>query len=253
MRAATVGVVAFVFACESLKVQPVDTPAPEGGSQSNPAPPASPPPASPPPASPPPASPPPASPPPAVPPPAAPPRSGWRQENPSPAAFALRGAWAASPNDVWAFGSDYYSDLSSGNYLAHWNGTSWAAIATPKLADPARYYWLQDFTAIAPNDVWAVGGIYDPLHAKFTDNVTLHWDGAWHRVAAPSIGSSPSLSHIGGTPGNLWAVGGYWDTNTNSAKTLVLHGTGAAWSLTTRKILRAAVGGVPTVSEDARS
>src|SRR5437879_1289448 len=111
MRAATVGVVAFVFACESLKLQPVDTSAPEGGSQSNPTPPASPPPASPPPASPPPASPPPASPPPASPPPAspppaAPPRSGWRQENPSPAAFALRGAWAASPNDVWAVGDN---------------------------------------------------------------------------------------------------------------------------------------------------
>src|ERR1700704_5281182 len=118
MRAATVGLVAFLFACESLKVQPAGTTAPEGGSSSNPVPPAPPPPAQPPPASPP-----PALPPPPAPPPPAPPRSGWRQENPLPAAFALRGAWAASSNDVWAVGDE--------GTIEHFDGTGWSLIASP--------------------------------------------------------------------------------------------------------------------------
>src|SRR5256885_9484624 len=111
MRAATVGVVTFVFACQSSSGQLAGTPAPEGRSQANPAPPAPPPPAPAPPTPAPPASPPPgppptAAPPPASPPPAPPPQGGWRLENPLPASFALRGAWAASSNDVWAVGDD---------------------------------------------------------------------------------------------------------------------------------------------------
>ncbi|HYU67571.1 MAG TPA: hypothetical protein VEK09_12510 [Jatrophihabitantaceae bacterium] len=117
---------------------------------------------------------------------------------------------ATSSTDVWALGTDYATDggTAVGNYVAHWNGLSWKAIAVPSSANPDLYTWLRDMAAVAPNDLWLAGGTYSNSQADFLGNLTLPWDGAaWHTASAPSTGMSPTLLHIGGTSTNLWAVG----------------------------------------------
>jgi len=152
---------------------------------------------------------------------------------------------ATSSTDVWALGTDYATDggTAVGNYVAHWNGLSWKAIAVPSSANPDLYTWLRDMAAVAPNDLWLAGGTYSNSQADFLGNLTLPWDGAaWHTASAPSTGMSPTLLHIGGTSTNLWAVGNYWDTSTSTSKTTVLHSSGGGWSASTDSALSAATG-----------
>ena len=115
-----------------------------------------------------------------MPPPAAPPRSGWRQENPSPAAFALRGAWAASPNDVWAVGDN--------GTIEHFDGTAWSLIASPVTTS------LDAVWGSGATDVWAAGD----------EGTLVHYDGrSWTRIAS---GTTAPIGVLSGTAADdIWA------------------------------------------------
>ncbi|MGR6999143.1 hypothetical protein ACU686_14985 [Yinghuangia aomiensis] len=101
---------------------------------------------------------------------------------------------------------------------------------------------LLGITALAPNDVWAVGwtqvldeSIPDPDGGPTTivdhhEGLVQHWDGrAWNRVTVPQPFASWALSGVSASgPDDIWAVGnGYGDDDTP----VVMHYDGRSWTV----------------------
>ena len=73
------------------------------------------------------------------------------------------------------------------------------------VASPHNAAQLSGVAAASPNNIWAVGQLYDRQQAS-----TYHWDGTrWSNIANPSPGNS-YLSGVAVTSaGDFWAVGTY--------------------------------------------
>ena len=98
--------------------------------------------------------------------------------------------------------------------------------------------WLSGVTALASNDVWAVGS-----SNNYTNTLVLHWDGSsWSVVSSPNSGEyghESSLANISAvSPTDIWAVGadaftiytGEGDAVTTYL-TLFEHWDGSTWSI----------------------
>jgi hypothetical protein len=128
------------------------------------------------------------------------------------AAVYLQGLSGTSSSDVWAVG---YQQWAYGEgYLDapisyHWNGTSWSLV--PNAGTTYEYFFA--VTAIAPNDVWAVGD-----NGQFQ-----HWDGAtWSRVSAPYPDLGSRFSGVAAVSSDdVWAVGDFTQSTTNQLRTLI--------------------------------
>jgi hypothetical protein len=126
-------------------------------------------------------------------------RTGWRVDPDAPAQDLQAMTWRR-PFDAWAVGD---APASAPVYLQplamHWNGSTWTAVPTPALEQPAE---LRGVAAISPGVAWAVGTL------AFTHPLILRWDGTAWRLAAPPT-SNGYLEGITRVPGSheLWAVG----------------------------------------------
>lgn len=114
----------------------------------------------------------------------------------------LRGISAVSANDIWAAGFSQWSSFDgtrSAPLTYHWDGTSWSWI--PNAGNIDEYFF--GVTAIAANDVWAVGD----------NGQTQHWNGDnWSRVAAPYPGLGGRFNGVAASSAkDIWAVGSYTD------------------------------------------
>ena len=131
---------------------------------------------------------------------------------------------ASSATNAWAVGSYNNSSNASQTLILHWNGTTWAQVASP---DPAQASGLTGVATTSASDAWVVGFDYT---GTADQSLIVHWDGeSWTQVTSPSPGSLyTSLSGVRATsPSNAWAVGGY-STGTPD-RTLILHWDGSAW------------------------
>jgi hypothetical protein len=123
---------------------------------------------------------------------------------PSPAFDSeLYGVAAVSADDVWAVGWDGPDD--SGDYTtftSHWNGTEWSVVASPNERGDVNY--LDAVTAIASDDVWAVGHY---VNTDFDDEpLTMHWDGSSWSVVP--LGGATYLAAVAASASNdVWTVG----------------------------------------------
>ena len=77
------------------------------------------------------------------------------------------------------------------SYIAHWDGNAWTRVSSP---NPGLYENdLNAVTAIAPDDVWAVGEQAD------TDNgyqgLAVHWDGTSWELSPLSESAESPASH----------------------------------------------------------
>jgi len=107
-------------------------------------------------------------------------QNGWRWENPSPAAFTLRGVWAVSADDVWAVGDN--------GAIEHFDGSAWTLIASPVTTSLVAVWGSET------NDVWAVG----------EKGTIVHFDGlSWTQVASPTTARLGTLS--GTAADDVWA------------------------------------------------
>jgi hypothetical protein len=80
-------------------------------------------------------------------------------------------------------------------------------------------------SAVAPDDIWAVGGNAPTL--------TEHWDGTrWSVVPGPNVGTLPTaLLQVAAVAHNdVWAAGYYFDA-TDTGRTLIAHWNGVEWSI----------------------
>src|SRR6266536_2103757 len=130
--------------------------------------------------------------------------------------FAVDGS---SPQDIWGIGL--------GHEALHWDGQTWSTVP---LADPGTTYWhLEAVSALAPDDVWAVGIAADqPGTFGGGDRALIeHWDGQRWIVSETLPADSRLVSVVGLSPDEAWAVGSTGHSGT--FEPLVLRWDGTRW------------------------
>lgn len=144
---------------------------------------------------------------------------------PADVADELEAVTAVSPTDVWATG---WQQVESNGLLPlaeHWDGSQWTKVPTPAIHD--THAGLQAVSALATDDVWAVGSV-----ANGGQTLTLHWDGtAWTQVASPSPAANDNLllGVAAVSADDAWAVG--WQNGGLGDTPLIEHWDGTNWSV----------------------
>jgi hypothetical protein len=128
--------------------------------------------------------------------------SGWHW---SQLAISVSGVSASSRGDLWAFGSDYASQLP---VAGHWNGHRWAYTRVPRGALPTGFNQLSPggIHTFGPSNVWAVATALTSKNPSLGTPVVLHWNGrTWRRAYTGPAGHFGSLSLITADGrGDLW-------------------------------------------------
>jgi hypothetical protein len=134
-----------------------------------------------------------------------------------------------SANDAWAVGT-YAPNLQSMPLAMHWNGRNWSQFPVPAHATLSTV--LTDVVALASNDVWAVGQVFDPSIPSRSEVFTVHWDGrAWQRVRAQDTGRFNADGFATVTaiaPNDIWAIG---NDVAHGEQTLAEHWDGTSWTI----------------------
>jgi len=148
--------------------------------------------------------------------------------NPDSSNNALDAVAVVSANDVWAVGR-----AGSKTLAEHWDGSQWSVVPTPNPPESNNDSELLGVTAIASDDVWAVG--YGTNTGTGWSTLAEHWDGAtWSIIPTPNPPgqiAGPSLNAVAAVSTNdVWAVGGAGIHGYPGAAVLE-HWDGIAWSL----------------------
>jgi hypothetical protein len=130
---------------------------------------------------------------------------------------------AASPTDVWAFGS-YISDnptgihTRSGIVTEHWDGTRWRLAPQPVYHHTRHRFTIYAAVMRSSTQGWAVGG------DRGTHTVALHRDGnKWHPTSTP--GCCEFLAATATPEGGAW-VAGYTDRPGHGFRSRAVRWTG---------------------------
>jgi hypothetical protein len=107
---------------------------------------------------------------------------------------------AVSSTDVWAVGT-YYAGKHQYQPLAeHWDGTSWSKVLA---ASPGVGFSFSSLTALAADDVWAVG-----YSSNGSGPFAEHWDGSsWSIVTTTNPGSNSVFLGVAAAGGSVYAAG----------------------------------------------
>jgi alpha-tubulin suppressor-like RCC1 family protein len=142
----------------------------------------------------------------------------------------LQAIGGVGPTDLWAVGSYSPGTTFIGMLFEHWDGTRWSVVPPP---DTAGFKFGTAVSAIAANDVWAVGNV-----GGGSATLAEHWNGQrWSVVPTPNLmdGRAPQnfltgVSQAGAH--DVWASGYEGNVNQmNFAKPYMLHWDGTAWHL----------------------
>jgi hypothetical protein len=151
-------------------------------------------------------------------------------DNPQPGALRdmLFSASALSPSNVWVAGDQEGADGRFETLVEHWNGSEWSVSRTPNPGTTGNH--LYGITAVAPNDVWAVG---QELDSSGPDQALIeHWDGTrWSVIASPvERRGTTMLDAVAGARGEVWAVGEH-DSPSAGGRPLIEHYQHGKWGL----------------------
>ena len=142
----------------------------------------------------------------------------------------LKAAAVVSPTEIWAVGSkDAFGGYSA--LIMRWDGKTWRAVDAPSPRSTGDVS-LNGIAAIAANDVWTVGDVYNGDAYPFSRTLIEHWNGAqWSVVPSPNPGNY--FNNLNGivaiAPDNLWAVGRYKLRPGDFSRALILHWDGRSW------------------------
>jgi hypothetical protein len=133
----------------------------------------------------------------------------------------FKGVAAVSLNDAWAVGFLGTSYQPTGTLIEHWNGTQWSIVQSPN-PSPGSGYELNAVTALATNDVWAVGAYQNHGYKTLME----HWNGTqWSVIPSPGTPGQPILTGVTAISKNdVWAVG-------YDSEPLIEHWNGTQWSI----------------------
>ena len=135
----------------------------------------------------------------------------------------LYGVDALTADDMWAVGYSSF-DLRDEPLVEHFDGSVWSIAPSPEIGDGESGAQLLAVDAVAPDDVWAVGG-YSNQYSLIT-----HWDGSeWSLVEHPNPSPLQRLNGVAAAgPDDVWAVG--YATTGGVSRTHVLHWDGSTWT-----------------------
>ncbi|MGP3984322.1 hypothetical protein [Streptomyces sp. KR80] len=114
---------------------------------------------------------------------------------------------AVAPDDVWAAGTAYGTgeDAPQTSLVLHWDGSSWKQVDSPGVQGSAT--WLTGVTALARDDIWAVGGSSESGAADRP--FAIHWDGkSWKVAETPDVADGRLRTVARTADGGLTAIGG---------------------------------------------
>jgi hypothetical protein len=145
-------------------------------------------------------------------------------------ALSATSAWAAGE---YCLGSACRGLPPSDTLIMHWNGKSWARVASP---NPGSVNHLAGLTAVSATNAWAAGSSYKSgsLNSR---TLILQWNGkSWTKAASPNPSASTNdlTSVSADSATDAWAMGTYCvsacNTSTVVSKLLALHWDGSTWS-----------------------
>ena len=107
-----------------------------------------------------------------------PPTQLWHLNN------GLYAVTCVSASDCWAVGDHYSSGNGTQTLIEHWDGTSWAIVASPNALTAQNF--LSGVTCISASECWAVGYSSDPT-SGVDQTLIERWDGtSWTIVISPN-------------------------------------------------------------------
>lgn len=138
-----------------------------------------------------------------------------------------------APDDVWFVG-DWLTIPPTGParkeaLTMHWNGSSFSIVPAPFFNnDTLGGHGLTAVSAVASDDVWAVGGGHDGDYVSFS--YIVHWDGSqWEHRPGPTAGWFHRLHDVEAVASDdVYAVGDYQDASGYHG--LFLHWNGSSWT-----------------------
>jgi hypothetical protein len=129
---------------------------------------------------------------------------------------------------AWAVGYFVNASYQQQTLIQSYDGTAWKVVASP--SPGARQNILYGVTALADNDVWAVGTQKDSNDVFHT--LTMHWDGStWRAVSAVEAGASGNQFYAVANAGGTVYATGQQSGSTFPSQILVEKWTGKAWSV----------------------
>ncbi|MGH2595399.1 MAG: hypothetical protein ACRDH7_05500 [Actinomycetota bacterium] len=146
--------------------------------------------------------------------------------NKGPYPNSLTDVVAVAPVDAWAIGTWFTKAFVDRTLVLHWDGTKWRRVPSPNAGSSRTPNDLESISAVAADDIWAVG-------TRGLHTLTVHWDGvSWSVNSSPTPGGNADLAGVTAVgPADVWAVGGRVDRVANAIQTLVEHWDGTAWSV----------------------
>jgi len=152
----------------------------------------------------------------------------------------VRGIAALGPDDIWAVGYRTNPSCPDGDFTLtmHYDGTSWIKVPSPSplRIHPEDQNWLASVTAVASDDVWAVGLTRDLDWGIQDRTLAEHWDGTrWTIVRTPNP-PQYEKNDLWGVAGvsstDVWAVGSRGLDPTTDPP-LAEHWDGNRWNVVT--------------------
>lgn len=147
----------------------------------------------------------------------------------------LRGIAANSADDIWAVG-DSGGVVPTNTLALHFDGREWKVVPVPVPFHGQVHdiTFGNGITAIATNDVWAVGA-FRGLPSGNQQTLTEHWDGqSWKIVPSANSASVGSQNRLNGVSAvsskDVWACGQILDQNLGFIN-LIEHFDGTKWTI----------------------
>ncbi len=143
---------------------------------------------------------------------------------PTPDIGPLEGIAALTSNSIWIIGNVENSNPVPTSL--HWDGASWQTIPMSFSVPIARYGWVRGISAIAEDDVWAVGEFYG-RPSELSDVLVWHWDGTQWDHKPIGMGWLAQFTAVAAVSSNdVWAVG-----KRAPDEAIIAHWNGTQWSL----------------------
>ena len=143
---------------------------------------------------------------------------------------SLLGVSELSNGHAWAVGYFVNASYQQQTLIEFYNGTVWSVVPSPNPG--ARQNILYGVTALADNDVWAVGTQKDGNDLFHT--LTAHWNGSlWTVVPAIDAGAGGNQFYAVTNAGGTVYATGQKSGSAFPSQILVEQWTGKAWSVVT--------------------
>ena len=160
--------------------------------------------------------------------------ASWHQQtapDPNLGCSGLPAVAAASPDDVWAVGTQGLGKcVPWGTLTEHWNGKEWTTVSSDSPAGSNDY--LEGVGVAGPKDYWAVGFTQSPDDTG-TPLVEHSTGSSWTTESASSVLGwfSSQLSSVSAPSAkDIWAVGWGSPTQTAAFAPIVMHSDGAGFT-----------------------